>query len=63
MKCYGYKRVHVRHYPESSTGLLPVDRTSQILAFKMTGIVYTDPLICKLKRAKKNEQIYQSHTS
>ena len=53
MKCYGYKRVHVRHYPESSTGLLPVDRTSQILAFKMTGIVYADPLICKTKKGKE----------
>ena len=38
-KCYGCKRFHVSHYPEISTGLLPVKRTSQNL-----------PLICKTNR-------------
>ena len=45
-KCYGCKRFHVSHYPEPSTGLLPVEHTSQNLPFKIIGIDYSSPLIC-----------------
>ena len=55
MKYYGCKRVHVSHYPKSSTGLLPVERTSRSLAHKIIDIDYADPLICKTKKGKEGK--------
>ena len=50
-KCF--KRFHVSHYPEPSTGLLPVERATQNLPFRINGINYAGPLLHKTKGAKK----------
>ena len=54
-KCFGCKRCRVSHYPDTSTGLLPLERTTQNLPFKIIGVDYASPLICKAKGGKETE--------
>ena len=60
-KCYGCKRFRVSHYLQPSTGLLPVERTTQNLPFKVIGVDYVGPLICKAKAGKKLRYTYYLH--
>ena len=53
-KYFGCKRFRVSHYPDTSTGLLPLERTTQNLPFKIIGVDYASPLICKAKGGKRN---------
>ena len=54
-KSYGCKRFHVSHCPEPSTGLLPVERTTQNSTFKIIGINYAGPLICRTKGGQETK--------
>ena len=47
--------MQVSHYPEPSTGLLPVERTTQNLPFKIFGIDYAGPLIYKMEGGKETK--------
>ena len=54
-KCYGCKRFSVSHYPEPSMGLLPVERTTQNLPFKIIVVDFTGPLLFKTKGGKETK--------
>ena len=57
-KCCESKRFHVSHYPEPSTGLLPVERTTQNLPFIIICIDYAVSLIFKTNGAKKQKGVH-----
>ena len=42
--CYGCKRFRAADYPNPKLGLLPRDRTEQVLPFKIVGTDYVVPL-------------------
>ena len=57
-KYFGCKRCRVSHYPDTGllpTGLLPLERTTQNLPFKIIGVDYESPLICKAKGGKETK--------
>ena len=54
-KRYGCKKFRVSHYPEPSTGFLPVERTTQNLPLKIIGIDYACSSMCKTKRCKETK--------
>ena len=54
-KCYGCEKFCVSHYAEPSTGLSPIERTTQNLSFKIIDINYAGPLLCKTKKGKKTK--------
>ena len=54
-KYYEWKRFQVSHYPGPSTGLLPVERTTQNLPFKIIGVDYAGPVLCKTKVGKETK--------
>ena len=54
-KCYGWKRFRVSHYQKRSTGLLPVERTTHNLPFRIIGADYAGTLICKAKGGKETK--------
>ena len=54
-KYFGCKRFRVSHYLDTSTGLLPLERTTQNLPFKIIGVDYASPLICKAKGGKETK--------
>ena len=44
-RCYGCKRFNISHYPKTSQGLIPTDRTKQDLPFSVIGTDYVGPFI------------------
>ena len=52
-KYYGCKRFRVSHYPEPSTRLLPVERTTQNLPFKLSLLTRQAHYYVKQKGEKK----------
>ena len=56
-KCYGCKRYHTKPYVTPVQGQLPKDRTTQDLPFKIIGLDYAGPFICKSK-TKKELKVY-----
>ena len=53
--------MQVSHYPDLSTGLLPVERTTQNLPFKIFGIDYAGPLIYKIETKKRRCTYHYLH--
>ena len=49
------KRFHVSHYSELSMRLLPAECTTQNLPFKIIGVDYVGPLLCKAKGEKETK--------
>ena len=47
--------MQVIHYPEPLTVLLPAEHNTQNLPFKIIGIDYAGPLICKTKGGKETK--------
>ena len=50
--CYGCKWFRATYYPNPKPGLLPRDRTEQVLPFEMVDIDYAGPLYYKSKSKK-----------
>ena len=49
------KKFQVSHYPKPSFELLPVERTTQNLPFKIIVVDYASPLLCKTKEGKETK--------
>ena len=57
-QCYGCKKFHVKSYPVPQKGLLSADRTNLDLPFKIIGIDYAGPFLCKSK-GEKERKVYR----
>ena len=56
-ECHQNRRYHIKPYDEPVPGLLPKKHATQDLLFKIIGIVYAGPFICKYK-TKKDIKVY-----